>query len=302
MNILLTGATGFIGRTLCHSLRLDGHQLTVLSRQPERARALLGNDVAVFSDVRALWQQNPHISFEAVINLAGAPIAAHRWTPHYKRELIDSRVRLTQDIVWLCGQLTELPHVVISGSAMGYYGDQGDAIVTESTVPHDDFAHRLCQSWELAAAPLAEKGIRLITLRLGLVLGREGGMLKSMRPAFLCGVGGWIGRGRAMMPWVLLDDVVRAISYMLTESSLSGPVNMSAPKPVRQRVFMKAVGHVLNRPVLIRIPSLAVWLALGERAALLTASIDMRPTKLLESGFAFTAPQLPSALMKALQV
>ncbi|WP_414502447.1 TIGR01777 family oxidoreductase [Zymobacter sp. IVIA_5232.4 C2] len=300
MNILLTGATGFIGRALCRRWRLEGHRLTVISRRPEQVAALLGAEVTAFKDVRALWQQHPDAAFDAIINLAGAPIAAQRWTPSYKRELIDGRVRMTQDIVWLCEQLIELPRVVISGSAMGFYGDQGAAAVTETTAPHDDFAHRLCQAWELAASPLAESGVRLITLRLGLVLGRSGGMLKSMLPAFRCGMGGWIGRGRAMMPWVLLDDVVRAITYMLTEPSLSGPVNMSAPVPVSQRDFMKAVGHALSRPVWVRVPTLAVWLALGERASLLTASVNMRPTKLLNSGFAFTAPQLPAALAKAL--
>lgn len=300
MNILLTGATGFIGQALCQALRTDGHQLTVLSRQPERAQALLGNNVAAFQDVRALLQRCPDASFDAIINLAGAPIAAQRWTPRYKRELIDCRVRMTQDIVWLCEQLVELPSVVISGSAMGFYGDQGSTVVSESTSPRDDFAHRLCQSWEFAAAPLAEKGIRLITLRLGLVVGRNGGMLKGMLPAFRCGMGGWIGRGRAMMPWVFIDDVVRAIGYMLTEPKLSGPVNMSAPSPVSQREFMKSVGKALNRPVWVRVPTLAVWLALGERASLLTASVNMRPEKLVRSGFAFTAPRLPAALAKAI--
>lgn len=300
MNILITGATGFIGRALCKALRADGHQLTVLSRQPEQASTVLGEGIPVFQDARALWQQTPQASFDAIINLAGAPITAHRWSSRYKRELIDSRVRMTQDIVWLCGQLPELPRVVVSGSAMGFYGDQPGTVVTEATPPHDDFAHRLCQSWEQAAAPLAEKGIRLITLRLGLVLGRDGGMLKAMLPAFRSGVGGWIGAGRAMMPWVLIDDVVRAIGYMLTEPSLAGPINMSAPAPVTQRQFMKAVGHALKRPVLIRIPTVAVWMALGERTALLTASVDMRPDKLIRSGFAFCAPQLGAALTKAL--
>lgn len=302
MNILLTGATGFIGRALCKQLRRDNHCLSVISRRPEQVPALLGKDVTAFKDVHALIQQQPHVSFDAIINLAGAPIAAHRWTPHYKRELIDGRVQMTQDIVWLCEQLIELPRVVISGSAMGFYGDQGDTVVTEKTAPHDgSFAHQLCQSWELAAAPLADRGIRLITLRLGLVLGGQGGMLKSMLPAFRCGLGGWVGRGRVMMPWVLLDDVVRAVCYMLTEPSLKGSVNMSAPTPVRQYVFMKAVGRALHRPVWIRIPTLAVQLALGERTSLLTASVNMRPTKLIDSGFAFTAPQLRSALAKALR-
>lgn len=301
MNILITGATGFIGRALCRVLGgLEGHTITALSRTPAGAHELLGADVAVFCDVRELLKSRPDAAFDAIINLAGAPIGAHRWTPAYKRELIDSRVKVTQDIVWLCSRLAEAPRIVISGSAMGFYGDQQHKVVTEATPPHDDFSHRLCQSWETAAAPLEKMGIRLVLLRLGLVLDSSGGMLKAMLPAFRVGLGARVGNGRNMMPWVLLDDVVRAIGYILTESDVSGPVNMSAPTPVSQRDFMAAVGNAVRRPVWLRVPEIAVWAALGERASLMTTSVDMRPDKLSRCGFAFSAPRLPSALTRAL--
>ena len=301
MNILITGATGFIGQTLCRVLGgPERHALTALSRRPDQARTLLGPNVAVFRDARELLQCCPEASFDAVINLAGAPIGARRWTSTYKRELIDSRVKTTQDIVWLCGQLAALPGVVISGSAMGFYGNKHQHTVTEDTPPRDDFAHRLCQSWEASAAPLQAMGIRLVTLRIGLVLGASGGMLKAMLPAFRAGLGARIGAGHNMMPWVLLDDVVRAIGYMLTECDIDGPVNMSAPTPVSQRDFMAALGAAVKRPVWLRVPEMAAWAALGERASLLTTSVDMRPEKLLRYGFAFSALSLPSALTRAL--
>lgn len=300
MQILITGATGFVGQALCRSLMAQGHTVIAISRSVERAKQRLGAEIACFKSVYALLDTTPDIVVDAVVNLAGAPIADRRWTPDYKRMLIESRVQATQDVVALCERLDEPPQVVVSGSAMGYYGDQGETVVTESTIAHDDFAHRLCQSWEAATAPLQALGVRCAIIRLGVVLGADGGMFRQMYWPFRCGVGGWIGAGENFMPWILIDDVIRAIEWLLKDETAEGPYNLSGPEPVRQRTFMETVGRRLHRPVKLCMPTSVAFALLGERASMLTTGADMRPGRLVDGGFAFTAPTLEAALTRVL--
>lgn len=301
MHILITGATGFVGQALCHSLKAQGHTVIAISRSVERARRQLGADVDCFESVYAMLKARPDIIIDAVVNLAGAPIADKRWMADYKRTLIESRVQATQDVVALCERLNEPPQVVVSGSAMGYYGDQGETVVTESTIAHDDFAHRLCQSWEAATLPLQALGVRCAIIRLGLVLGAKGGMFQRMYWPFRCGLGGWIGAGENFMPWVFIDDVIRAIEWLIKDNTAQGPYNVSGPEPVRQRTFMEMVGQRLHRPVKLCMPASVAFMLLGERALMFTTGADMRPARLTESGFAFTAPTLGAALTQVLR-
>lgn len=300
MKILMTGATGFVGQALCRSLLEQTHEVIAITRNVERARQRLGPQVVCYTSVYALLKAQPDVRLDAIVNLAGAPIADHRWTPAYKRTLIESRVQATQDVVALCERLAHKPSIVISGSAMGFYGDQGEAVVTETSIPCDDFAHRLCQSWEAATLPLQGLDIRCVTLRLGLVLGPHGGMFRQMYWPFRMGMGGWIGDGENFMPWILLDDVVRAIEWLMHDDKADGVYNLSGPEPVRQRTFMETVGRRLHRPVKLCLPKSWAFALLGERAEMLTTGADMRPQRLMDEGFAFTAPTLEAALTRIL--
>ncbi|WP_136255897.1 TIGR01777 family oxidoreductase [Onishia niordana] len=295
MRILVTGGTGFVGRPLCRRLVEAGHELLVVSRDPAKARDLLPADTAVADSVMAFAESQP----EAIINLAGESIAGKRWSDEQKRRLVDSRVDITRALVNLCGQLAEAgaaPKVMISGSAMGYYGDQGDTRVSEDTPPHDEFAHRLCEQWEREAQAAEAHGVRVVRVRTGLVLEKNGGTLAKMLTPFKLGLGGPFGSGRQFMPWIHRDDMVALLEFLLEREDLSGPFNASAPHPVTNAEFTSTLAKHLHRPAFMAVPSFVLKAGLGEMANLLLTGADMRPVRLEDAGFSFAYPTLDQAL------
>ncbi|GAA3909897.1 TIGR01777 family oxidoreductase [Halomonas cibimaris] len=301
MRVLITGGSGFVGRRLCERLARQGHALQVVSRSPEKARTLLPEGCDVRDSAVAFADTPP----DALVNLAGESIAAKRWSEAQKREMIDSRLRATGDLVALCKALREageaLPGVLVSASAMGYYGEQkedgeGDTAVTEDTPPRDEFAHRLCARWEAAAGEVEALGVRTAIVRIGLVLGEGGGSLEKMLPPFKWGLGGRFGSGRQFMPWIHRDDLVAAICFLLERDSASGAFNASAPHPVTNAEFTRTLANTLNRPAVLPVPAFVLKAGLGEMARLLLTGADMRPARLQQAGFGFRYKTLDRAL------
>ncbi len=295
MRLLITGGTGFVGRRLVERALAAGHDVMVISRDPERARRQLPQSVRIGDDAMDFASSLP----EAIVNLAGEPIADRRWSDPQKTRLVESRRHATRDVVALCEELArrdQPPEVLVSGSAMGYYGDQGDREVTEETPPHDEFAHRLCQAWEAEALKAEAFGVRVACLRTGLVLDAGGGTLAKMMPAFKLGLGARLGDGRQYMPWIHREDLVGMIEFLLEKTSLSGPFNGSAPQPVTNAEFTRALGRHLHRPAALFVPSPLLKLGLGEMSRLLLTGACMRPKRFQEAGFTFRYPTLDDAL------
>ena len=293
MRILITGGTGFIGRALCAALRQQGHHITVLSRRPASVKALCGEDVAAF---RQLSEWSAEIAFDAVINLAGEPIMARRWSPARKQVLRESRVTVTRQLVERMAAARQKPAVFISGSAIGIYGDQGDTALNESSAGHGGFAYQLCVDWEQAALEAEALGIRVCLLRTGLVAGRNGGFLQPMLLPFKLGLGGRIGDGQQWMSWIHLADQIAMIQFLLDTPAASGPFNATAPNPVTNAVFTRTLAQQLHRPALIPVPAALLKLAAGEMAELLLGSQRVLPQKALDSGFTFSFETLEPAL------
>lgn len=296
MNVLITGGTGLIGRSLCASLLADGHQVSVLSRRPEKVRAICGSAVRGIGALTELDAEMP----DAVVNLAGAPIADKRWTPARKAELWSSRIALTEDLVAWMGRAERKPGVLVSGSAVGWYGDTGDAEVAEGDSARSGYTHTLCDAWETAAQRAAAHGIRVCQIRTGLVLAPDGGFLQKMLLPFKLGAGGPIGSGRQYMPWVHLADEVGIIRHVLAKETCRGPFNATAPHPVTNREFAKALGRAVHRPAIIPLPAPALKLGLGEMAGLLLGGQNAVPRKALESGYTFRFTDLDAALADVL--
>ncbi|MEQ6918711.1 TIGR01777 family oxidoreductase [Halomonas aquatica] len=296
MRVLITGGSGFVGQRLCRRLKEAGHRLLVVSREPDKVRDRLPEG----SDIRRSVLDFVDTPPDAIVNLAGESIAGRRWSEEQKERLIDSRVNITGDLVTLCEQLQSTqgrtPKVMVSASAMGYYGDQGDREVTEQTPPHDEFAHRLCKRWEDAASAAEKFGVRVALLRIGLVLDAGGGSLKKMLPPFKMGLGGRFGDGKQFMPWIHREDLVSAILFLLERPDLEGPFNGSAPHPVTNAEFTRILAKQLGRPALMPMPAIALETAFGEMSRLLLTGADMRPARLLEAGFEFRFPTLDKAL------
>ena len=296
MKSLITGATGFIGQPLCRELAEKGHELLVVSRSPDRARAKLPEGTEIRAGVADFIDAAP----EAVINLAGEPIAEGRWTDAKKRRIVESRVGTTRAIVALCGQLETPPTVLVSASAMGYYGDQGDREVTEETAPNHEFVHEICDRWETEARKAESRGVRVAIARIGLVLDQGGGMLAKTLTPFKLGVGGRLGDGRQYMPWIHRDDMVRVLIFLLEHDEASGSFNASAPNPVTNAEFTQALANQLNRPAVLPAPAIALKIAFGEMSRLLLTGAKMLPKRLADAGFEFRYPTLQSGLAQIL--
>ncbi|HMB38955.1 MAG TPA: TIGR01777 family oxidoreductase [Wenzhouxiangellaceae bacterium] len=296
MRILITGATGFIGQPLCEALAEKGHELLAVSRGPDKARELLPEG----ADVRAAVADFADASPEAVINLAGEPIAEGRWTDEKKRKIVESRVESTRAIVELCAAAESPPKVLVSASAMGYYGDQGDREVTEDTPPNHEFVHDICDRWESEARKAESHGVRVAIARIGLVLDQGGGMLARTLTPFKLGVGGRLGDGSQYMPWIHREDMVRILIFLLEREELSGPFNASAPKPVTNAEFTQTLASALHRPAVLPAPAIALKLAFGEMSRLLLTGAKMLPKRLEEAGFEFRYAELKEALAEIL--
>lgn len=292
MYILITGGTGLIGRALCQHWLALGHQVRVLSRTPEAVARHCGEQVKGVASVDALADE----PLDAVVNLAGAPIADQPWTKARRRFLWDSRVALTEQLVAGLARRAQKPAVLISGSAVGWYGDTGERLVTEEQPAGTDFASELCGAWEDAAHTASELGIRVVCVRTGLVLAKQGGFLSKLLPAFRLGLGGPLGNGKQWMPWIHLDDQVALIDFLLHHPEASGPYNACSPNPVRNAEFTKALGQVLHRPAVLPVPALALKWGLGELSGLLLGGQHALPKALQAAGFEFRFPDLGSAL------
>lgn len=297
MNILLTGGTGFIGKALCHRLLDEGHVLYVVSRRPDQVNGIIGRPVNTASDPLQ-WLDQP---IDVMINLAGAPIADARWSDARKEELLQSRLRPTRQLVRFAKEASHKPGVLISGSAIGFYGAHGDEEVTEASDCHDEFAHRLCQEWENEAMVAEQSGVRVCLLRTGLVLGPDGGMLSRLLTPFKLGLGGRMGSGEHYMPWVHRDDLIEAILFLMQRDDLSGAFNGSAPTPVRNATFSRILAGVLKRPLLMPVPSCVLKVALGELSEMLLTGAKVVPYRLQASGFEFRYPTLKPALEQILR-
>lgn len=294
--VAVTGASGLIGSALVRSLRADGHEVRRLVRgTPRPDRGEIGWDPAAGRvDAEGL------AGVDAVVHLAGENVGK-RWTAEVKRRIRESRVRGTSLLAGTLAALPRPPRVLVSASAIGYYGDRGEETLTEGSGAGDDFLAEVGEAWEAAAEPAARAGIRVVLPRTGVVLTPEGGALERMLPVFRLGLGGRLGDGRQWMSWVSLPDVVRAFSYAVDTDSLSGPVNVVAPEPVTNAEFTRTLGRVLGRPTPAFVPRTALRLAFGEMAdATLLASQRVLPARLLEAGFRFRHPSLEGALRAVL--
>jgi uncharacterized protein (TIGR01777 family) len=293
MHILLTGGTGLIGRQLCRHWLSEGHSLTVWSREPEKVAKICGPKVRGISRLEDIGEE----AVDAIINLAGAPIADRPWTTKRKALLWSSRITLTEHLLAWLETREQKPDVLISGSAVGWYGDGGERELTEESAPViDDFASQLCIAWEETAQRAEAMGIRVILVRTGLVLSADGGFLSRLLLPFKLALGGPIGNGRQWMPWIHIHDQIALIDFLLHQKNASGPYNACAPKPVRNSEFAKTLGAVLHRPAFMPMPALALKVCLGELSLLLLGGQKAMPVRLLEAGFTFRFTDLRAAL------
>jgi len=293
VHILITGGTGLIGRQLCKTLLAEGHELTVLSRNPASVPAKCGAGVHAMAGLDE-WRSDQF--FDAIINLAGEPIVDARWTARRKQVLWDSRVSLTKHLVQRISAARHKPGVLLSGSAVGYYGNRGDAVLDESAPAGEDFAARLCQAWEEAARGAEMAGVRVCRLRTGLVLSRHGGLLGRMLLPFKLGLGARLGEGKQWMSWIHIDDYVAMLLGLLNDIQASGPYNMTSPRPVANAQFTAALATVLHRPALFVVPAMFLRLGMGERACLLLEGQKVLPKKMETAGFRFAFINLADAL------
>jgi uncharacterized protein len=290
MQILLTGGTGFIGAALTQALLAEGHNLIILSRTAR-------TDQPRCRYVQSLDDLARRTRLDAVINLAGASLAARRWSTQYKRELVASRLEVTRHLLALFRRLEHRPGVLLSASAVGYYGHHGDDVLTESSPVEPGFAQALCSDWEALALQAQALGVRVCLLRLGVVLGRGGGALSEMAKSFKLGVATWLGSGRQWLSWVHRSDVVRAMLFLLAREELQGPFNITSPAPTTSRGFATALQRHHRTFVRAAVPAPVIRLLVGEMAQeLLLNGQRVVPERLLAAGFEFTYPTIESAL------
>jgi uncharacterized protein len=291
VRVAVTGATGLIGSRVVAALRERGDEVTVLSRDPARAGEGVGwpDPAGERAPVEALAGR------DGVIHLAGENVG-QRWTERAKRAIRDSRVRGTRNLVDALQAAEPRPRVLVSQSAVGFYGARGDEPVEESEPPGDDFLAQVAAGWEEEAGRAEELGVRVARTRTGIVLAREGGALKRMLPPFKLGLGGPVGSGRQYMPWVHMDDVVGALLFSLDTEAATGPLNVTAPEPVPNREFARTLGRVLRRPAVLPAPALALKLALGEMSLVVITGQRAVPKRLQELGYSFKYTELEPAL------
>jgi uncharacterized protein len=287
MRVLVTGGTGLVGRPACDALRAAGHAVTVVSREPGRVPGrAIGWD--------GLGAALPET--DAIVNLAGDPIAGGRWTAARKAEIRRSRIEATRALVDAIATAEPRPKVLVSASAVGYYGDRGDEPLDETASPGRDFLARVCVDWEAEARRAEDLDVRVVRLRLGVVLAPDGGALSAMLLPFRAGLGGRLGSGKQWMSWVYRDDVVGLIRDAVANDAYVGPVNATSPNPVTNADFTHALGRALGRPTLLPAPAIGLHLLLGEMATMLLAGQRVLPTVAQRLGYAWRQPELPAAL------
>lgn len=292
--LLITGGSGFIGSRLVPVLSAQGFEVTVMTRDPDRTALHFKHTVATIKQLDSLKHSG---GFDVVINLAGQGITDRRWTHTIKKQLRQSRLITTQNLIRYLLEIEKRPECFISGSAVGYYGNQGDKVIDEQVSGDSSFASKLCYDWERKAQLAEVMGIRTCYLRTGIVLGKKGGALSRMLPAFKFGLGGRMGNGRQWMSWIHIDDLVGIILYIINHQAINGAVNGTAPKPVTNKEFSSTLARVLKRPAMLPMPAFALKLMLGEMAQeLLLSGQRVMPKKLLDAGYEFRYTQLEQAL------
>lgn len=294
MHVLVTGGTGFIGKALCRALAKNGHRVTVLTRSIARSGPHLPEGISAVEDLDGLR------AIDAVYNLAGENLAAQRWTVARKQMLLDSRINTTKRLLsWMEGQ-EKRPAVLISASAVGFYGPHGEEAITESASPGAGFAADLCQKWEAEARRAEALNVRVCIVRIGLVLGSDGGVLAKLLPAFRFGGGGPIGTGQQWVSWIHRHDLVQMLLWLLTKPSAQGVYNATAPQPVTNAELARALGRVLHRPARLRLPAALLKPMLGEMAGLLLTGQRVLPERARKEGFDFEYMALEPALRQLL--
>ncbi|MBW4577314.1 MAG: TIGR01777 family oxidoreductase [Aphanothece sp. CMT-3BRIN-NPC111] len=306
MKVAITGATGFVGSRLVERLHGLGHQVLVLSRNLSKAQKVFSASafpnlevVAYTPTESGSWQQSIS-GCDAVVNLAGEPIAEERWTPEHKQEILASRKVGTQKIVEAIAQATSKPAVLVNASAIGYYGTSETATFDETSFPGDDFLAQVCQAWEAEAQKVKDIGTRLVIVRLGIVLG-TGGALAKMLPPFKLFAGGPLGTGHQWFSWIHRDDLVNLILLSLSRPDIEGVLNATAPNPVRMTEFCQSLGQVLNRPSWLPVPGFALEVLLGDGAKVVLEGQQVLPKRTLSNGFDYQYPTLKPALEEILR-
>lgn len=299
MKVTVTGATGSIGRRLVATLTTRGDEVTVLSRDPGAARAQLGVDAETWAPDSGRAPAGALSGRDGVVHLAGENVA-QRWNAASKRRIRVSREAGTRNLVDGLRSADPRPTVLVSSSAVGYYGPHGAEPVDESTPPGSDFLAEVCQAWEAEAAKAEELGMRVARIRTGVVLDRSGGALKQMLPPFKAGVGGPVAGGRHYMPWIHVDDVVGLMVAALDGAGWAGAINATAPAPVTNRAFSKALGRALRRPAVAPVPGFALKALYGEMSEIVTTGQNAVPARALALGYDFAHPDLDEALRSAL--
>jgi hypothetical protein len=301
--IVITGATGLIGKHLCKELSDRGDILTIFSRDPDKAKSIIP-----YANEYVKWNyRNPeewkeHInSKDIVIHFAGANLFGKRWTDSYKEKIIESREISTQNIVKAIGEADEKPEVFICASAIGYYGNKGEELLTEESPPGDDFLSKVCLKWENEAAGVEKYNVRRISVRTGVVLTTEAGALKEFLTPFKLFVGGPLGTGNQWFSWIHLTDIIRVYLFLIDNANINGAVNTSSPNPVKMKEFANTLGKVLNRPSFFKVPGIALQIAVGEVAETVTASLRVVPQKLEQHNFNFRFRKIEEALRDLLE-
>jgi uncharacterized protein (TIGR01777 family) len=296
--VLLSGATGLIGRRLLVALDRDGDDVRALTRRPERAAPEVVDRAKLVGWDGRHFEPEHVAGASAVVHLAGEPVFAGRLTGARRQRILESRVDSTASLVEALGRVEpgERPALLACASAVGFYGSRGDEALEESAASGQGFLAEVCRQWETAAQTAAALGVRVVSLRFGIVLAREGGALPRMATPFRLGLGGRLGNGRQWFPWIHVDDVVRLVSAILRDDTYAGPVNVVAPEPVRNAELTRSLGRLLRRPALLPVPAFVLRAALGELSDELLGSRRVLPAAALARGFAFVHPGLDSAL------
>lgn len=298
MKILITGATGFIGKGLLGTLNEKGHEIIVLTRNPDSAKIYLPVhcEVVAWNPEQTALPPGSLKGVDAVINLAGEGIADGRWSHDRKRKIIQSRVLSTRRLVDAMSNMKDKPKVFVSASAIGFYGDRGDEPLDETSSKGHGFLSKVCENWEDEIIKARDLGVRTVTLRVGMVLGHDGGALNKMLPPFKLGVGGKLGTGSQWMSWIHVKDMVNMMVHALENSSIDGTYNAVSPNPVRNREFTEILGRVQNRPTIFPVPQFVLKIVLGELSELLLGSQRVMAEKIIDTEFQFEYPQLEKAL------
>ena len=291
MYVLVTGGSGFIGKALCQFLLAHHNRVVVFTRDRQRARPVLAADVACIESLNEL-SETP----EAIINLAGLSLGSGRWNAKLKQEFVDSRVGTTRQLIAYIATAAPRPQVLISGSAVGYYGARGDEELTEESAPGNEYQSDLCKAWETEVLKAQDHGVRVCLSRTGVVLGKGGGALSSLIPQFKLGLGGYVGTGRQWMSWIHMEDLLAIMQRLLADTSLSGAFNSTAPYPERNRDFSRKLAAALHRPAMMWAPAWALQLMVGEMAHLFLTGQKVLPKRLLEAGYTFRYSELGAAL------